>query len=1051
MLSRFFIQRPIFASVLSILIVFVGAISAFVLPIAQYPDIVPPVVQVTASYPGADPRVIAETVAAPIEQQVNGVDNMLYMSSQSAADGSYTLNVTFELGTNIDMDTVLTQNRVSAAMAQLPEDVQRQGVNTKKVSSALVMILTVYSPDGRYDDLFVTNYVTIYIKDVLSRIAGVGNINLYPSKDYSMRAWLDPDKLEARNLTVSDVVNAIRNQNVQVAAGQLGEPPVPKGQVFQLSVNTLGRLVEPKQFEDIIVKTGEGTRVTYVKDVANVELGGKAYDFLSFYHGKPAATMMIYQSPGSNAIEVTKNLNEALQGLKKDFPQGLEYTVIYQVADFVKASIREVIVTLFEAFVLVILVVFIFLQNWRSTIIPIITIPVSLIGTFAVMSLLGFSINMITLFGLVLAIGLVVDDAIVVVENVERNMTQFGLSPKDAAIRAMDEITGAIVGITCVLMAVFVPPAFLGGITGELFRQFSLTIAFTVLFSAVNALTLSPALCAILLREQHGEKNRFFKAFNTSFEKLTDSYSKIVAMTVRRVALMIVLFVGLVILSGLSLATIPTGFLPLEDDGLVLVNVQLPDGASLERTTDVVRQVAKIVEKTEGVNPWGALVGFSVIDAARSNLATMLLPLKPWDERMKQGLSRQVIMSRLSAQFEKIQEGIVFPFTFPPILGLGTGGGFEMQLLDKAALGFAALEQAGTELAAAANSQPDLKSVHATFRAAYPNLFLDLDRTKALSLKIPLQSVFDTLQAYLGSTYVNDFNKFSRTWQVRVQAESRFRRQPEDISRLYVRNLEGDMVPLGSLLSVRYDIGPMRVDRYNMFPTAKVMGDAAPGYSSGQALEAMEELAAKVLPPGMGYEWTNMAYQEKKAAGKGPITAAMAIIVVVLILAALYESWSDPIAVVLTVPLAALGAALGLMIRGMDNNIYTQVGLVLLVALAAKNAILIVEFVRDARARGMDLFEAAVEGARVRFRPILMTSFAFILGVFPLVVASGAGAVSRQSVGTAVFAGMLGVTLLGVFFIPVLYVVMQGRKQRAMSLTATAPEIHPTTFTSKPE
>jgi len=925
-------------------------------------------------------------------------------------------------------------------MAQLPEEVQRQGVTTKKVSSALAMILTVYSPDGRYDDLFVTNYVTIYIKDVLNRIPGVGNINLYPSKDYSMRVWLDADKLQARNLTVNDVVSAIRNQNVQVAAGQLGQPPVPKGQILQLTVSTLGRLIDVKQFEDIIVKTGEGTRVTYVKDVAKVELGGKAYDFLSFYEGKPAATMMIYQSPGSNAIEVTKQLNSALEQLKKEFPQGLEHIVVYQVADFVKASIREVIVTLLEAFILVILVVFIFLQGWRATIIPVITIPVSLIGTFAVMSLMGFSINMITLFGLVLAIGLVVDDAIVVVENVERNMTQFGLSAKDAAIRAMEEITGAVVGITCVLMAVFVPPAFLGGITGQLFRQFSLTIAFTVLFSALNALTLSPALCAILLRPHHGEKGIFFRTFNEFFGRLTDSYSKLVATGVRRLALMLTMFVALVALSGLSLMKVPTGFLPLEDDGLILVNIQLPDGASMERTTDVVRHAAEIVDKTEGVKTWCALVGFSVIDAARSNLATMLIPLKPWGERSKQGLGREVIMRKLSAQFQKILEGAVFPFTFPPILGLGTGGGFEMQLLDKASLGFEALERAGTELAAAANSQPDLQSVHATFRASYPNVFLDIDRTQALTLKVPLQDVFDTLQTYLGSTYVNDFDKFSRTWQVRVQGESRFRTQPADISRLYVRNSERKMVPLGTLLSSRREVGPMRVDRYNMFPTAKVMGEAAPGYSSGQSLAAMEELAEKALPHGMAYEWTNMAYQEKKASGKGAITFAMAILVVILILSALYESWADPIAVVLTVPLAALGAAIGLMIRGMDNNIYTQVGLVLLVALAAKNAILIVEFVRDERAKGTGLFEAAVEGARTRFRPILMTSLAFICGVYPLVVASGAGAVSRQSVGTAVFAGMLGVTVLGIFFIPALYVFMQGRKNWTADSTAPAPQ-----------
>jgi len=1033
MLSRFFIERPIFASVLSILIVFAGGVSIVGLPIAQYPDIVPPVVQVTAYYPGADPRVIADTVASPIEQQVNGVDNMLYMSSQSAADGSYTLNVTFNLGTDIDMDTVLTQNRVSAALAQLPQEVQREGITTKKVSSALVIVLSLYSPDNRYDDLFLTNYVTINIKDVLSRIPGVGDIKVFPSKDYSMRLWLDADKMEGHHLTVDDFVRALRSQNVQVAAGQLGEPPVPKDQVFQLNVNALGRLTEVKQFEDVIVKTGKGTRVVRVKDVARVELGGKAYDFLSLYKGKPSSTMVIFQSPGSNALDVTDQINAAMEKLKKDFPQGLDYEVVYQISDFVRASITEVLKTLLAAFVLVVLVVFVFLQNWRATLIPIVTIPVSLIGTFAVMAQLGFSINMVTLFGLVLAIGLVVDDAIVVVENVERNMTEFGLAPKEAAIRAMQEVTGAIIGITCVLMAVFVPPAFLGGITGQLYRQFSLTIAITTLFSALNALTLSPALCALLLRPAGGKKSVFFREFNRIFDRTTKSYTRIVSGAVRRVALMMILFAGLVFLSVAGYLHVPSGFLPLEDDGLIMVNVQMPDGASMSRTYETVQRVGAIIDKTDGVKMWGGLIGYSMIDASRSNLAAMFVPLKPWDERLKRGRTRAVIMRELLEKFSGIHEGIVFPFTLPPIIGLGTGGGFEMQLLDRADLGFEALQNVGFELAEAGASQPDLQSLHATFRATYPNIFVDIDRTMAISLKIPLQRVFDTLQTYLGSTYINDFNKFSRTWQVKAQAESMFRRGPKDIGRLFVRNLEGKMIPLGSLIDVKYQIGPMRVDRYNLFPTAKIMGGNATGYSSGQALETMEQLAEKMLPQGMGFEWTNMAYQEKKAAGKGPITFAMAIVIVILILAALYESWADPIAVVLVVPLAVLGAAAGLIARGMDNNIYTQVGLVLLVALAAKNAILIVEFARDARSQGKGVLEAAVEGSRLRFRPILMTSFAFILGVSPLVIASGAGAVSRQSVGTAVFAGMLGVTILGVFFIPVLYVLMQGRQNRAES------------------
>ncbi|MDQ7782485.1 MAG: multidrug efflux RND transporter permease subunit [Desulfomonilaceae bacterium] len=1030
MFSRFFIERPIFASVISIIIVFAGGVALYTLPVAQYPEIVPPVAQVKAYYPGADPQVIAETVAAPIEQHVNGVENMLYMSSQSSADGSYTLNVTFELGTNIDMSTVLTQNRVSAALSQLPEEVQRQGVTTEKVSSALVAVVSFYSPDGRYDDLFIANYLTIYVKDVLSRISGVGDIMTFPTKDYSMRIWLDAAKLRARNLTVDDVKNALRQQNVQVASGQLGQPPVPKDQVYQLSVNTLGRLTDVEQFEDVIVKTGEGTRSIKVKDVARVDLGGKAYDFQSLFDGRQAATMIVYQSPGSNALEVTKELLRNLDELKKTFPQGLEYRVIYKISDFIDASIHEVIKTLFEAFVLVVLVVFIFLQSWRATLVPLVAIPVSLIGTFAVMPLLGFSINMVTLFGLILAIGIVVDDAIVVVENVERNMAEHGMSPKEAAIRSMEEVSGAVIGTTLVLMAVFVPPAFLGGITGELFRQFSLTIAVSTFFSSVNALTMSPALCALILKPRQGSQNIFFRGFNTVFDSTTTWYTRIVSAGVRRIGIMMVLFAGLVALGVVTFQKVPTGFLPLEDDGLVLVNVQLPDGAALHRTYETVEKVGKIITQTEGVAGWGALVGYSMIDSSRSNLATFFVPLKPWDERLPKGRSRDVIMLELWEQFRQIPEGVVFPFTLPPVIGLGTGGGFEMQLLDKVNLGFPALEQVGMELAEAGNKQRDLSGVVATFRATYPNVFLDIDRTKALALKVPLESVFDTLQTSLGSAYVNDFSKFSRTWQVTVQADSAFRRTPEDISQLYVRNEEGKMIPLGTMVHARYDVGPMRVDRYNMFPTAKVMGSPAEGYSSGQALGTMQQLAAKMLPPGMAFEWTNMAYQEQKSAGKGAIVFAVAILVVVLILAALYESWADPLAVVLIVPLAVLGSAVGLLIAGLDNNVYTQVGLVLLVGLSAKNAILIVEFARDTKAKGKGTIEAVIEASRLRFRPILMTALSFIFGVLPLVVATGAGAVSRVSVGIVVFAGMLGVTILGVFFTPALYVLMQGRRGR---------------------
>jgi len=1041
MLSRFFIHRPIFASVISILIVLAGGICIFVLPTAQYPDITPPVVQVKAYFPGADPQVIADTVASPIEQEVNGVEKMLYMSSKSAADGSYTLDVTFELGTDIDMATVLTQNRVATAIPKLPQEVQRQGVTTKKVSSALVTVICLYSPDGRYDDLYLTNYVSLRIKDELSRIRGVGDVAVYPVKDYGMRLWLDPKKMESRSITTNDVVDALSQQNVQVAAGTIGQRPAPKGQDFQLNVNTLGRLTDVEQFENIIVKAAEGGKVTRVKDIARVELGGKAYDTFSIFNGKAAATLIIYQSPGSNALQVAEDVARTMERLKQDFPQGLDYKSIYEISRFIEASIHEVIKTLFEAFILVFLVVFIFLQDWRATLIPAITIPVSLIGTFAAMAGLGFSINMVTLFGMVLAIGIVVDDAIVVVENVERNMSQFGLSPKEAAIRAMEEVTGAIIGITLVLMAVFVPAAFMRGITGELYRQFSLTIAVTTLFSAVNALTLSPALCALLLRPGHGTKYIFFKMFNSMFDRLTGAYSTIVSASVRRVTLVMLIFAGLVTLTVLGFVRIPTGFVPLEDDGLILVNVQMPDGASLDRTEATVERVGAILAKTDGIASYGVLGGYSVIDGAASNLAAIFAPLNPWDERLAKGRSREVIMRELTAEFRKIQEGVVFAFTLPPIFGLGTGGGFELQLQDKAGLGLASLQNAGEELAAAANGQPNLTSVFSTFRASVPSVFVDVDREKAFNMGVPLQTVFDAMGAYLGSAYVNDFNKFGRTWQVKVQADSAFRKEPEDILKLQVRNSDGKMLPLGAMAKVRDSLGPLKVDRYNLYPTAKVMGDSAPGYSSGQAIQTMERLAKNILPVGMGHAWTAMAFQEKKAGGQATVIFGLAIIVVFLILSAQYESWADPFSVVLVVPLAVLGAAIALLIRQMDNNVYTQVGLVLLVGLSAKNAILIVEFARDMRSKGQGMIEATVEGSRLRFRPILMTSFAFILGVLPLVVAQGAGAVSRQALGTAVFAGMLGVTILGVLFTPVLYVFMQkvaGWRSRAKAAEETS-------------
>ena len=870
MFSRFFIHRPIFASVISLLIVIAGLVAVFTLPVAQYPEITPPMVQVTAFYPGADPQVVADTVASPIEQEVNGVENMLYMQSTSCTDGSYTLKVTFELGTDIDMATVLVQNRVSRAMAKLPQEVQRLGVSTKKASTTMVTILSLYSPKGSHDDLFLANYVTLHLKDSLSRIKGVGDVVFFPTKDYGMRVWLDPNKLESRHITVGDVIDAINQQNVQVAAGQIGQPPAPKGQDFQFTVRTLGRLANTEQFEDIVVKTGEGARITRIRDIARVERGAKSYETYSSLNGAPAATVIVYQSPGSNALQVADEVQAVMKDLARNFPEDLQFRTVYEISSFVRASIDEVVKTLIEAFILVFIVVFIFLQDWRATLIPTITIPVALVGTFAFMALFGFSINMVTLFGLVLAIGIVVDDAIVVVENVERNMAQ-GLSPKDAAIKAMEEVSGAIIGITLVLMAVFVPAAFMGGITGQLYRQFSLTIAVTTFLSAINALTLSPALCALLLRPHHAKRNVFFRAFNATFDRFTNLYTGLVATCVRRLVIMGLLFVVLLGLTCAGVLHVPTGFVPLEDDGLVMINVQMPDSASQERTKAVLDRVAKILQGTEGVADTSTLGGFSLLDGNGANLAFAFAALTPWEERLPKGRSRDVIMAEIQAKFNTIQEGMVMAFSMPAIPGLGTSGGFEMFVEDRAGRGLRALENTTTQLAVAANAQKNLESVYSTFRADVPSLFADVDRRKALNLGVPLQSVFDAMQTYLGSVYVNDFNAFDRTWQVMVQADSTFRAKPDDIARLQVRNKNGDMVPLGTLVKVRDALGPSRIERYNMFPAARLGGSPAPGVSSGQALAIMDQMCDKDLPQqGFGFDWTGMSFQETKGGtGRG--------------------------------------------------------------------------------------------------------------------------------------------------------------------------------------
>ena len=1024
MISKFFIERPIFASVISIVIVIAGAVAVGVLPIAQYPEITPPTVAVSTTYPGANARVVAETVAAPIEQEVNGVENMIYMSSTSASDGSYNLTVSFDVGTDLDMAQVLVQNRVKLAEAKLPEEVKRQGINTKKKSTNIVLIISLFSPDGRFDELYLSNYATLRLRDVLSRIDGVGDVTVFPQSDYSMRIWLNPPKLKSRDLTTEDVLAALREQNVQVAAGQIGQPPAPAGQSFQYTVNVLGRLTEIEQFDDIIIKTAEGGRITRLKDIARIELGGKSYDLTSGLTGQPSASVLIYQLPGANALNVAKQLYATMEDLKTYFPEGLQYMIPYDTTIFVEQSIQEVFVTLFQAAALVFLVLFIFLQDWRATVVPAVTIPVSLIGTLAVMLAMGFSLNMLTLFGLVLAIGIVVDDAIVVVEATATNIEQ-GLTAKEAAIKAMNEVSGPVVATTLVLLAVFVPSAFLPGITGQMYRQFALTIAISTIFSSINALTLSPALAALLLRPSKKRKNIFFRGFDAVFRKTENGYSALVKTFVRRTAIMLLLFSGLLGLTGWQFTRLPTGFLPIEDQGYVMASIQLPDAASLERSRAVLDRIDGILKKTPGIQDWVSLGGYSLIDGTNaSNMATVFIIMKPWEERTSPDLSMAAILANLQRQFFQIQEAIVFAFPPPAIPGLGVAGGFQMQLEDRGGVGLAELQQMVHELVQAGNAQSGLTNLNSTFRADVPQLFAEVDRTKAKTMQVPLSSVFNTLQTYLGSYYVNDFNKFGRTWQVKVQADHQFRMAPDDIRRLDMRDAAGNMVPIGTLVNVDQILGPQTILRYNLYPSASITGEAAAGSSSGQALNLMEQMA-RTLPASMGYEWTGMSYQEKKVGSEAIMVFVLAIVLVFLVLAAQYESWTNPVAVILVVPLAVLGTVVALVMRGFDNNVYTQIGIVLLIGLASKNAILIVEFAMAEREKGKGILEAAMDAAQLRFRPILMTAISSIAGFMPLVVAAGAGAASRQAIGTAVVGGMVAATVMSLLFTPVFYVVMQ--------------------------
>jgi multidrug efflux pump len=1115
MLSRFFIHRPIFASVISIIIVIAGAASQVGLPVSKFPDITPPTVQVTAFYPGANPQVLADTVAAPIEQQVNGVEDMLYMSSMCADDGSYTLSVTFAIGTDMDMAQVLVQNRVAIAEPKLPEDVRRQGVTTQKQSTQIVQFIMLTAAGGKYDQLFLSNYATINIKDELSRIPGVGAVNILGADEYSMRIWLDPHRLQARNLTTEDVVAAIREQNVQVAAGRLGEPPAPAGTPFQLVVNTKGRLEYAEEFGDMIVKTAPGNRVTRIKDVARVELGGKTYNRVSTFSGTPSTAIAIYQLPGSNALDLAEQVSAKMKELSARFPEGLQYAIPFDTTRFVTASVDEVYKTLYIAIALVVVVIFIFLQDWRATLIPCVAIPVSLVGTFAMMAALGFSINMLTLFGIVLAIGIVVDDAIIVVENASRHLEK-GLSGKEAATRAMEEITSPVIATTLVLLAVFLPTAFMGGITGQLYRQFALTIAGSVLISMVNALTLSPALCGVLLKPKqelkrsgvrpqplpplavvvvcgvlasllllkhaaslsgvevdpqgrytdvgrawalrvglfavgavvgrvlvgpvNGVLGVLFAAFNRTFDGVTAAYDVVIRSLVRRVALVVIVFAGLVAVTGWGFTALPTGFLPTEDQGYAFAHVQLPDAASLQRTQAVMAKLDKILAGTPGVADRVSIAGFSILTATNgSNVGMVAIVFDPWDERRAPDLSQQAILARIRAEFAQVQEAMTIVFVPPPIDGLGNAGGFQMQVQDRSGLGLVGLQAYAQQIIDNGNAQSGLTALSTPFRANVPQLYADIDRTKVKTLGVPLAEVFDTLQAYLGSTYVNDFNRFGRTWQVRVQADSKFRVTPTDITQLRVRNISGDMVPVGTFLNVQDTFGPQLIQRYNLYPSAQINGEPAPGYSSGQALALMGQLAKATLPATMDYEWTGMAYQEELVTGEQYVIFALAVVFVFLVLAAQYESWTNPAAVIAVVPMAALGVVVALLMRGADNNTYTQIGVVLLVALASKNAILIVEFARDECAKGVNLREAAANAARLRFRAILMTALAALLGFLPLVVATGAGAASRQAVGNAVVGGMIAATFFSLLFVPSFFVLFQGLAEWFGGKTGVAP------------
>ena len=1038
MFVNFFIDRPIFASVLAIVIVVAGAVAIPFLPIAMFPDITPPQVVVTATYPGASAEVVEQTVTTPIEQQVNGVENMIYMSSKSGSDGTMTLTVTFKVGADLDIAAVNVQNRVAIAEAKLPPDVTRQGISITKQSPDLVEIVALTSPDGSRDELYLSNYATLQVVDVLARVPGVGQVTVFNGRDYGMRLWLNPDTLASLGLTAGDVADAVREQNLQAAAGQIGQPPAPRGQQFQYTVTTRGRLSTVTEFENIILRTRADGSVLRLRDVGRAELGAQSYGSFGRVGGKPAALVGVFQLPNANALDVSRGVQRAMARLAPGFPSGIAHTRPYNTTDFVHDSIVEVVRTLVIAIGLVVITVFVFLQDWRTTLIPTLTIPVSLVGTFAVIGAFGFSINTLTLFGLVLAIGIVVDDAIVVVENTQRHLDEEGLAPIEATRRATAEVVGPVIATALVLMAVFIPIAFLPGITGELYRQFALTIAVSVGLSAFNALTLTPALCALLLRPASAGRRRWLaRIWNRSFASLTAGYDRAVQLIVRRAGLAVVLLLVLAGTGALLLRAVPTGFAPTEDQGYLLVNVQLPDAASVQRTDAVMRQIEQIVLDTPGVETLVAIGGRSFISGVNGpNVGSLFPRLAPWSERKSAPLQANAILARLRARLAAIQEAVVVVFPPPPIRGISSGGGFQFMVQSVAGGSLDELDAATRQIIDAARQRPEIASTFTAFRPGVPQLDAQVDRAKAKALGVPISDVFASLQIFLGSLYVNDFNAFGRVYRVQLQAEPGYRSTPSDVTRLYVRSQPGQngqagqMVPLSTLVTVKPITGPDTIAHYNLYRSAEIAGDTAPGASSGQVIAAMQQIARRLLPAGMAYEWTGLAFQEIEAGTTAPFVFALSALFVFLVLAAQYESWLVPLAVIMAVPLAVVGALGALWLGGLANDVYAQIGLALLIGLASKNAILIVEFAKERRERELGIREAAREAAHLRFRPILMTSFAFILGSVPLVTATGAGAASRHSIGVTVVGGMLTVTALGVLMVPAFFVVIERLAER---------------------